>query len=324
MADMLHENGSLDGTQKAISGVPMEFRPRGLTDVKKQVKSIRWMVILATFSLVILTATNLGMVVAGVYLTRQFTLKEYPDGTIHLAKKGTNQIVHVSQSRHEHLPLNSGMSDDYFKKLDSVTLSFDGTNSGAHASARRTMASLRSTKHTIHAKVEGFQRLPCEDCFSKTQVKLTTQYGNYVLRDHIMIPLLKKDHFTNLNTHQFTLDAARSQGLHMDLFKKWNSASVASTESSTTTSAASGGGGGFTSRSLQGLFDGENHGSWDATFDQNTGSNASNGSSQGVFSGNFHESWKSEGGSSTDLGSQVHYDTASHSGTATIGIKHEW
>ena len=265
------------------------------------------MVILATISLVILTGINLGMVVAGVYLTRQFTLKTYPDGTVHLAKRGTDEIVHVSQSRHEHLPLHSSMSDDYFKKLDSLTLSFDA-NASAHT--RRSMASLPNHNwHTIHAKLEGFQRLPCEDCFSKTQVKLTTQYGNYVLRDHIVIPLLKQEHFTGLDVNLFKLDAVKGQGLHENLIGKWNGEEQKEVHGS---------------RSLQGLFDGEGHGSWDASFDENTGNNASNGSSQGVFHSNFHENWKSEGGSSTDVGGKFDFDTSTHSGTASIGIKHSW
>ena len=46
------------GTPKAIAGVPMEYRPRGLTDVKKQVSSIKGMLMLSTLALVVLTASS--------------------------------------------------------------------------------------------------------------------------------------------------------------------------------------------------------------------------------------------------------------------------
>ena len=346
MADMFNGEAT-----KAIAGVPMEFRPRGLTDVKKQVRSIRWMVVLSTVALVVLTAVNLGMVVAGIHITRQFSLTEYPDGTVHLTKKGDgDKVVHVGQTYHEDLPLHSRYSDTYFKKLDSVTLNYELVSAPAGADAAAARRGLNwsvslggnneGASHTIHAKVDGFQRLHCEDCASKTQVKLSTAYGHFIVRDDAVIPLLNELHFPGLDVKAFREKAATGQGVSASLVHKWND-SVSGTEID-----VSAGGHELVHvetgtmptdadlnaeavvaqtqrrRALQsGLFDGERHGSWDATFDTNKDSD---GSSHTTFEGNFEQHWKSSGGSTTDVRGHADWDFSDNSGHATVGIKHEW
>ena len=409
--------------QKAISGVPMEYRPRGLTDVKKQVSSIKGMLVLSTLALVVLTALNLGMVVAGVYITRQFTLTTGPDGVEHLAKRGSNKIIHVGQSAHENLPLDSRASDDYFKKLDSVTMNFDIPQPMAQPTttptpvpqaenhdeeqdkeqeedaskppllmlvggARRKLESLNRVRHTIHAKVNGFQRVACPDCASGTQVKLNTHLGNFVVKDQAVIPILDEKHFPGLDMKAFRESAAIGQGIPKARIDAWNQKMMqdahkfeksfenesllfsgktfgfldalrsdqemldqempdmpvpednvedevassiptdisreglvvedfaADMESTTVKEEES-----LSSRrSLNGVFSGVNHGSWDAGFhDSITGTK-----NHVTFDSHYDNNWSASGGSKTDIGASFHYDMNSRTGEASAGISHSW
>ena len=384
------------GTPKAIAGVPMEYRPRGLTDVKKQVSSIKGMLMLSTLALVVLTALNLGMVVAGVYITRQFTLTTGPDGVEHLAKRGSNKIIHVGQSTHENLPLDSRASDDYFKKLDSVTMNFDAPANAPAAAGRRKLEQSNQAfqnfiKHTIHAKVHGFQRVACPDCASGTQVKLSTHLGNFIVKDQAVIPMLDEKHFPGLDMKSFRESAASGQGIPKARIDAWNQKMMhdahkleknfdeytenmssnmavpempdmavpempdmavpempgmavpedkveeevassiptdisreglvvedfaADMESTTVKEEES-----LSSRrSLNGVFSGVNHGSWDAGFhDSITGTK-----NHVTFDSHYDNNWSASGGSKTDIGASFHYDMNSRTGEASAGISHSW
>ena len=396
MADMFTGAAAppVEGAEpKAIAGVPLEFRPRGLTDVKRQVRSIRWLVLLSTAALVVLTAVNLGMVVAGIHITRQFSLTTYPDGTVHLTKKGDGgRVVHVGQTYHENLPLSSRFSDSYYKKLDSVTLNYqlapaapaaggalaagysptpgelvEGVagrralkglppaidwsnvtpNPGPHAFGSADPA---PAKHTIHARVDGFQRLACADCASGTQVKLSTAYGSFIVRDEAVIPLLDTDHFPGLDVKAFRESAALGQGVPAQLVAKWNDSVGVEVEADQAPVDAPGGlaiSPGVPApeplpiiegevdvppseqmparqrRALQqGLFDGDHHGSWDATF--NSVKDGAGSEAQTTFDANFHSTWTSSGGSNTDVAGHADWNFNDSSGHAQVGIKHEW